>query len=49
VQNADVDPRCEPSKCAQLPKAINVAMLGASETITDFVLDDDFNRIVRVR
>jgi hypothetical protein len=43
VQNADVDPRCEPSKGAQLQKAINVATLGASETITDFVLDDDFN------
>jgi len=40
VQNADVDPRCEPSKGAQLQKAINVATLGASETITDFVLDD---------
>jgi hypothetical protein len=43
VQNADVDPRCEPSKGAQLQKAINVATLGASESITDFVLDDDFN------
>jgi hypothetical protein len=43
VQNADVDPRCETSKSAQLQKAINVATLGASETITDFVLDDDFS------
>jgi hypothetical protein len=43
VQNADVDPRCEPSKSAQLQKAINIATLGASETITDFVLDDDFS------
>jgi hypothetical protein len=34
VQNADVDPRAEPSKGAQLQKAINVATLGASETIT---------------
>jgi hypothetical protein len=43
VQNADVDPRCEPSKSSQLQKAINIATLGASETITDFVLDDDFS------
>jgi len=43
VQNADVDPHCETSKGAQLQKAINVSTLGASESITDFVLDDDFN------
>jgi hypothetical protein len=43
VQNADVDPRCEPSKGAQRQKAINVATLGASESISDFVLDDDFS------
>jgi hypothetical protein len=42
VQNADVDGRCEPSKGAQRQKAINIATLGASETITDFVLDDNF-------
>jgi hypothetical protein len=43
VENADVDPRCEQSKGSQLQKAINIPTLGASETITDFVLDDDFS------
>jgi hypothetical protein len=41
AQNADVDPRCEPSYGAQLQKSINLPNLGASETLTDFVLNGD--------
>lgn len=42
VQNADVDQRCEPGKDSQLQKSINIPTLGASETLTDWVLNDNF-------
>jgi hypothetical protein len=41
AQNADVDTRCEPSYGAQLQKSINLPNLGASETLTDFVLNGE--------
>jgi hypothetical protein len=41
AQNADVHPSCEVSYGAQLQKSINIPTLGASETITDWVLADD--------
>jgi hypothetical protein len=42
VQNADVDPRCEQTKGSQLQKSINIPTLGASETLTDWVINDNF-------
>jgi hypothetical protein len=38
AQNADVHPSCEQSYGAQQEKAINIPTLGASETLTDWVL-----------
>jgi hypothetical protein len=39
AQNADVDPNCETSVGAQRQKSINLPTLGASETLTDWVVD----------
>jgi hypothetical protein len=39
AQNADVDGRCEPTVTSQRQKAINIAGLGASETLTDWVVN----------
>jgi hypothetical protein len=41
AQDADVDPACERSYGAQLGKSINIPNLGASETLTDFVLSGE--------
>jgi hypothetical protein len=43
AQNADVHPSCEVSKSAQLQKSINIPTLGASQTITDWVVDETIN------
>jgi hypothetical protein len=41
AQNGDVHPSCEASYGAQQSKAINLPTLGASETLTDWVLAGD--------